>query len=342
MTTTMDALVLSNFAKDFSGIKLSKIPVPEPREGEVRIRVLCAPVNPADLMIAQGVYPVEKSLPFVLGVVGVGVVEAAGSGLMPRFLKGKRVAFAAQPHSPGSWAQFSIAAALTCVPIPKEVSNEAAVNLIANAATAVALAKTVASDGHKSILFTAGASEVGRMFSIACRDRGIKVINIVRSKIQQAVLDTEAASNSLRIDDADFDASLRLVIEQRKINAAIDSIAGEMPARLLRLLPLGSTLWSLGSLSGEPIRLDAISEVIKPQHILRGFAIDQWFAQASLLAKLSVVREASHMIRHKYSTQVQKLLSLTEAPGLFTGQPYSATAGKIILQPNEPSVGRRA
>ena len=68
------------------------VPAPEPKRGEVLVRMLVSPVNPSDLMFVHGKYGLKPSLPATPGFEGVGVVEATGGGLLGWLRKGKRVA----------------------------------------------------------------------------------------------------------------------------------------------------------------------------------------------------------------------------------------------------------
>src|SRR5260370_5247975 len=68
------------------------MPVPRPGPGQVLVRVPASPVNPSDYFFLRGLYSFKKPLPTVPGFEGSGTVVEAGPGLLPRLLKGKRVA----------------------------------------------------------------------------------------------------------------------------------------------------------------------------------------------------------------------------------------------------------
>lgn len=70
----------------------SSVVVPEPGQGEVRVRVTCRPIHPADIMSLQGYYPgISQDLPTVPGLEGAGYVDAVGPGGGGKFSKGARV-----------------------------------------------------------------------------------------------------------------------------------------------------------------------------------------------------------------------------------------------------------
>lgn len=107
-------------------------PCPEPKPGEVRVRVLAAGVALPDVMMREGVHPERPRLPFTPGWDLVGEVERIGpgvSGIEP----GQRVA--ALPIF-GAYAEFVCLPERELVPVPSTVDPAEAVCLILNYVTA--------------------------------------------------------------------------------------------------------------------------------------------------------------------------------------------------------------
>ena len=105
---------------------------PEPKDGEVRVRVLAAGVSLPDVMMREGVHPETPRLPFTPGWDLVGVVERLGdgiSGLEP----GQRVA--ALPIT-GAYAEFVCLPQRELVPVPSGLDAAEAVSLVLNYITA--------------------------------------------------------------------------------------------------------------------------------------------------------------------------------------------------------------
>ncbi len=105
---------------------------PEPKDGEVRVRVLAAGVSLPDLMMREGIHPETPSLPFTPGWDLVGVVERLGagtSGIEP----GQIVA--ALPIS-GAYAGFVCLPQRELVPVPSGLDAAEAVSLVLNYVTA--------------------------------------------------------------------------------------------------------------------------------------------------------------------------------------------------------------
>jgi NADPH:quinone reductase len=105
---------------------------PEPKQGEVRVRVLAAGVSLPDLMAREGIHPETPRVPFTPGWDLVGVVDQLGagvSGLEP----GERVA--AMPIS-GAYAEFVCLPRDELVPVPAGLDAAEAVSLVLNYVTA--------------------------------------------------------------------------------------------------------------------------------------------------------------------------------------------------------------
>src|SRR5215469_7533716 len=136
---TMRAVQLR--AYDGQSFAIAELPVPRPGPGQVLVRVAASPINPSDQMFIRGLYGFRKSLPAIPGFEGSGTVVEAGSGMMARFLKGRRVACAAgDPHVVGGlWAEYLVTSAQLCVPLSKQVDMEQGATMLVNPLTAWAL-----------------------------------------------------------------------------------------------------------------------------------------------------------------------------------------------------------
>ena len=63
-------------------LRWQELPTPEPKPGEVRIRIQAASLNFPDLLIVRGQYQFKPPLPFVPGAEYAGVIDAVGAGVM--------------------------------------------------------------------------------------------------------------------------------------------------------------------------------------------------------------------------------------------------------------------
>src|SRR5437868_4242939 len=83
----MKAIVFERFGDPAEVLQLRDVARPEPGRGEVRVRMVASPINPSDLLVVRGQYGLQPALPATPGFEGVGVIDAAGPGLL-RLLRG--------------------------------------------------------------------------------------------------------------------------------------------------------------------------------------------------------------------------------------------------------------
>jgi NADPH:quinone reductase-like Zn-dependent oxidoreductase len=135
----MRAIVFEQFGEPADVLQVRNVPVPEPGRGEVRVRMLASPVNPSDLLEIRGQYSARPTLPATPGHEGVGIVEAAGGGMLPRLLVGKRVAVL--NRKTGNWCEQTIIPARQAIPLPKDLPIEQAAMFFINPATAYVMTR---------------------------------------------------------------------------------------------------------------------------------------------------------------------------------------------------------
>src|SRR4051812_39872965 len=197
----MRAIVLSEYREDIAeairDLQVLERPVPNPRRGQVLVKITAAPCNPSDLLLLQGKYGTLKSLPTVPGWEGAGTVIASGGGLLARWLMGKCVACALRADRDGTWAQYFVADADKCIALRADVPIEQGASLIINPFTAVGLLETARRDGHRAAVHTAGASQVGRMMIAIAAEMHYPLINIVRRHEQTDLLNSLGALHVL-------------------------------------------------------------------------------------------------------------------------------------------------
>ena len=105
---------------------------PEPKDGEVRVRVLAAGVSLPDIMMREGIHPETPRLPFTPGWDLIGVVDRLGDGISG-IEPGQIVA--ALPIS-GAYAEFVCLSSRELIPVPSGLDAAEAVSLVLNYVTA--------------------------------------------------------------------------------------------------------------------------------------------------------------------------------------------------------------
>ncbi len=225
-------------------ISLDKLELDAPGDDEVIIRVEATPINPSDLGILLGLadpttlQPTDEGLTFdvpkgvlprlknrikkriPVGNEGAGTVVAAGRNASA--LEGKTVGIIGG----AMYADYRNAKASEVVPLPEGTAAADGASMFVNPLTALGFVETARIEGHKAIVHTAAASNLGQMLQKICLDDGIPLINIVRSQAQEDILREIGAVHVLNSKDDDFKERLTDVIAETGATIAFDPIGG--------------------------------------------------------------------------------------------------------------------
>ena len=141
-----------------------ELPLPEPRPGEVRVKVRATGVGATDIAMRRGFYPYAPRIPFVPGYESIGIVDAVGAGVTT-LKEGDRVC-ALLVH--GGYATHVVRSSEHWVKVPAGLDDVQAVALILNYVTAYQMIHRVA---RLRIRGRAGISDIGALRSVVVRGR---------------------------------------------------------------------------------------------------------------------------------------------------------------------------
>ncbi len=193
-------------------LRLVSVPIPEPKDDEVLVRVEASPINPSDLGLLFGgadmstakvsgagssavvtaqVPPamlramaprIDQALP--VGNEGAGVVIKAGASPAAQALMGKTVAILGG----AMYAQYRAIRASQCLVMPAGTTPKDAASCFVNPLTAIGMVETMKLEGHKALVHTAAASNLGQMLVNLCKKDCVELVNIVRKPEQAELL----------------------------------------------------------------------------------------------------------------------------------------------------------
>lgn len=290
----MRAIVFEKFGQPAEVLQVRDAPVPEPGPGQVRVRMLAAPVNPSDLLTVRGQYARLPKLPATPGFEGVGIVESAGPGLIGKLLIGKRVA--ALNSSTGSWAEFAVVSARLAIPLSKRLPLEQAAMFFVNPATAYIMTrKVLAVPAGEWLLQTAAGSALGRMIIRLGKRYGFRTINVVRRAEQAAELKALGGDIVLVESPGNLGEQLRAATGGTGVRYAVDPVGGATGSAVVGCLAPGGRLLVYGTLSGEPMSLSP-RELIATSATIEGFWLGHWMDRQNLIGKIALVRTLTNLI----------------------------------------------
>jgi len=213
---------------------------PEPKHGEVRVRVLAAGVSLPDLMMREGVHPETPSLPFTPGWDLIGMVDRLGpgvSGIEP----GQRVA--ALPIT-GAYAEFVCLPQRELVPVPSGLDATEAVSLLLNYVTAYQmLHRSAKVRPGQRVLIHGAAGGVGSALLQLGRLAGLEMYGTCSSGGASAVSDL----GGIPIDyqHQDFVTEIRRLTREG-VDVVFDGIGGTHIWRSRKALHPGGTVVAYG------------------------------------------------------------------------------------------------
>jgi NADPH:quinone reductase len=229
---------------------LQDLPMPQPKDHEVLVKVLATPINPSDLGLMVGAADVSTArvidrngLPGVamdvseagmrfmasrvgqampIGNEGCGIVVAAGASDAAQALLGKTVALIGGEI----YAHYRCLAAMACMPLPDGTAPEDGASCFVNPLTSLGFVETMKLEGYKGIVHAAAASNLGQMLVKICKADGIPLINIVRSQAQVDLLKGIGAEIVLDSTSPTFTDELTEAIYQTEAFLGFDPIGG--------------------------------------------------------------------------------------------------------------------
>jgi NADPH:quinone reductase-like Zn-dependent oxidoreductase len=233
----MHAIRIHSFG-DLNVLKLDEIPIPEPKENEIVIRVAAASVNPVDYKIRSGKYPSvrEDQLPKVLGRDVAGVVERIGCKVR-KFKRGDSV-YAMLGRGVGGYAEYAVARDEEAASKPRQLDFVTA--------AAVPLAALTAWQG----LFDHGGLRAGQRVLIHGGAGGVGHFAIQFAKAMGAWVATTVSATDIPMA-RDLGADQTIDYKNEKFENAVqdvdlvyDLIAGATQKRSWAVLKDGGTLVS--------------------------------------------------------------------------------------------------
>ena len=231
-------------------LSLANVPTPEPGPDEVVVRVEAAPINPSDLALLIGPadmstakvsgtkeQPVitakvpdtvmgamaprlDESMP--VGNEGAGVVIKTGSSDAAKALMGKTVAMIGG----AMYAQYRTLKVNECLPLPDGTTPAEGASCFVNPLTALGMTETMRREGHKALVHTAAASNLGQMLNKICLKDDIGLVNIVRSKEQADILHKIGAKHVVDSTAPSFMDDLTKALVETGATIAFDAIGG--------------------------------------------------------------------------------------------------------------------
>jgi NADPH:quinone reductase-like Zn-dependent oxidoreductase len=247
-----DGLQLRSLVKRTGELELSlqRVATPAPGPDEVVVRIEAAPINPSDIGLLVGAADVataklsgspdrpvttatippagmramagrlDESMP--VGNEGAGVVVEAGDSDAARALLGRTVAMIGG----AMYAQYRCVRLAETLLVPADATPAEAASCFVNPLTALGMVETMRREGHKALVHTAAASNLGQMLNRICLADGVGLVNIVRSAEQAQILREIGAKHVCDSTAPEFMEALTEALVATGATLAFDAIGG--------------------------------------------------------------------------------------------------------------------
>ena len=356
-------------------IYLDEVPVEQPGENQVLVKVLAAPINPSDLGLLVGAadmstarqtdigrHPaVTAEVPasglramagrlgdaMPVGNEGSGVVIAAGSSAAAQALMGKTVALLGG----AMYSQYRTLPVQMCMELPDGTDAKDGASCFVNPLTALGFVETVKREGHTGIVHTAAASNLGQMLNRICIADGMPLINVVRSPAQIDLLKGQGATYVFDSTSDSFMSDLTAALVETGITCAFDAIGGGKQGSMIMSAMEAAAVKRMKEYSR--YGSDAFKQLyiyggldMSPTVLTRSFGFS-WSVSGWLLTPFmqKVGPEVAGQMRARvvaelkttFASHYSHEISLAEALNLETLQAYNAkrTGEKYLILPHK-------
>ncbi len=374
MTTALELRSLIKASGELE-LSLAKVAIPEPGPEQVVVKVEATPINPSDLGLLTG--PADLStataagsgdgivvtakvppsaLPFLkarldqslaVGNEGAGTVVKAGSSEAAQKLMGKTVSMVG-----GSmYTQYRLIKAQDCQPLPAGTTAAEGASWFVNPLTALGMTETMKREGHKALVHTAAASNLGQMLNKICLEDGIGLVNIVRSAEQAKLLRGIGAKHVVDSTAPSFLDDLTQALVETGATIAFDAIGGgKLASQILSCMEIainktakeysryGSSVhkqvYVYGGLSTAPIEL---SRNFGLAWGVSGWLLTPFLQKIGRPDQQKLRERVVNSLKTTFASHYTSTVSLPEALDLENLQTYAkrATGTKFLINPNK-------
>jgi len=355
-------------------ISLVEIPTPEPAEDEVVVRVEGTPINPSDLGLLTGpadlstakasgskAMPVitakvpqaamkamtarlDQSLP--VGNEGAGVVIRTGPSDAAKALMGKTVSMIGG----AMYSQYRTVKVSDCMALPAGTTAADGASWFVNPLTSLGMTETMRREGHKALVHTAAASNLGQMLNKICIKDGIGLVNIVRKPEQAEILRKIGAKYIVDSSSPSFMDDLTNALAETGATIAFDAIGGgKLAGQILSCMEAainrdakvysryGSSVhkqvYIYGSLDTGPTELVRNFGLIWG---VGGWLLTPFLMKISAADRQRLRERVASELKTTFASHYTKVVSLSEALDLANLAEYAkrATGEKFLINPH--------
>jgi NADPH2:quinone reductase len=312
---------------ELDALTYDDLPVPEPGDGQVRVRIQATGVNFIDVYQRKGLY--KPPLPFTLGQEAAGVVDAISAGVSEVKI-GDRVAYTSVL---GSYAEHAVVPAWRLMPVPNGVSSPQAAAVLLQGMTAHYLAMTTypLKPGDVALIHAAAGGTGALLVQIA-KHCGACVIGTVGSEEKARIAKSVGADEVIIYTQADFESEVKRLTNNKGVDVVFDSVGKDTFDKSLNCLKPRGMMVLFGQSSGpvppfDPQTLNAKGSLFLTRPTLAHYTADR----TELLQR---ARQLFDWIqKEKLQVRIDRTFPLADAVQAHRYLESRQAMGKLLLLP---------
>lgn len=304
-------------------------PVPQPRAGEVLVRVRAAGVNRPDLLQRRGLYPPPEGITDIPGLEISGDVVALGTRVTGIKAGQKVCALVAG----GGYAEYCIVPAAQCLPLPKNLGWIAAAGI---PETFFTVWHNMFDHGRLKkgdrVLVHGGASGIGTTAIQLARAFGAKVYVTAGTDDKCNACLKLGATAAINYKNQDFAAAVLQLTDNKGVDIVLDMVGGDYVNRNLKILAPEGRHVSIAMQRGRTAEVD-IFQIMSKRLVLTGSTLrPQPVAAKGKIAKALKKNVWPFIARKRVTPVVDQIFALEDAQAAHDYLEAGQHFGKVILR----------
>lgn len=252
LPTEMDAIRIREFG-DPDVLEVGRLPVPQPKSGEVLVKVHAAGLNRGDLVQRVGKYPPPPGAPDTPGLEVAGEIAGVGEGVT-RWRIGDKVCGLV---GGGGYAEYCIVDAGQTLPIPEGLSMVEAAGLVETAMTVwTNVFEACALQPGETLLVHGGASGIGTMAIEMATALGSEVYTTVGDDERRALCEKLGAVRTINYRTEDFVAVVKEATGGKGVDVILDMVGGDYVERNMAAAAFKGRIVWIAFLGGSKVTAD--------------------------------------------------------------------------------------
>lgn len=302
--------------------------MPSPGTGEVLIRVRVAGVNHADLAQRAGLYPLPPGTTDILGLEVAGEIVQIGAGV-DRWKEGDRVCALLVG---GGYAEFAVAPALQCLPIPSGLDfAHAAVLPEAFATVWLNVFQKAALTAGERLLVHAGSSGVGIAAIQLASALGATVFCTAGTDDKCRLCEAQGAARAINYRSEDFEQVLLQNDPKQFVDVVLDMIGGDYFPKNMKVLARGGRMVYISSLAGRRVELDLVDMMRKRLTLFGSVLRPLSSAEKGLVLKAMAAVVWPLLERKVFAPFIHQEFAFAQAANAHRLMEAHGHVGKVVL-----------